>query len=123
MPFGSDPRTCPVRTLQRWIEAAGLDDGPVFRAITNAGVVRDVSMGTDSIRNAVRRAAKKAGSSESISAHSLRVGLATTAVRAGKSEAAVLKHARWKSRRSLDRYCRDVDILEGDRNPAAGVGL
>ena len=33
IPYGSNPETCPVRTMQAWIEAAGVSSGPVFRAI------------------------------------------------------------------------------------------
>jgi integrase len=32
LPYGSDPQTCPVRTLRSWLDAAGIVEGPVFRA-------------------------------------------------------------------------------------------
>jgi integrase len=30
MPFGSDPATCPVRSLRRWLDVAGIAEGAVF---------------------------------------------------------------------------------------------
>src|SRR5262249_44910068 len=30
IPYGSDPRTCPVRAFRAWIKASGITDGPVF---------------------------------------------------------------------------------------------
>src|SRR5579872_821476 len=32
IPYGSNPETCPVRTVQAWIEAAAISTGSVFRA-------------------------------------------------------------------------------------------
>src|ERR671936_1175845 len=31
IPFGSSEATCPVRSLQAWLEVARISDGPVFR--------------------------------------------------------------------------------------------
>ncbi len=33
VPYGSRPATCPVRTLQAWLEASGIAEGPVFRSV------------------------------------------------------------------------------------------
>src|ERR1019366_9198728 len=33
IPYGSNPQTCPVRTMQAWIEQAAITAGPVFRSI------------------------------------------------------------------------------------------
>ena len=37
IPWGADPETCPVRALQRWLEASCIAAGPVFRAINQRG--------------------------------------------------------------------------------------
>lgn len=37
IPYGSNPDTCPVRTMQAWIEHAGVSAGPVFRSINRHG--------------------------------------------------------------------------------------
>ena len=33
IPYGSSPETCPVRSLRAWLEASGIESGPVFRPI------------------------------------------------------------------------------------------
>ena len=33
IPYGSNPETCPVRTVQAWLELAGIVGGPLFRSI------------------------------------------------------------------------------------------
>ena len=37
VPYGSKPATCPVRAYAAWIEAAGLEEGPVFRPVDRHG--------------------------------------------------------------------------------------
>ena len=37
IPFGSDPLTCPVRALKRWLATAGVESGAVFRAVNKGG--------------------------------------------------------------------------------------
>jgi hypothetical protein len=52
-----------------------------------------------------------------VAGHSLRVGFATAVARAGRSEAAIMRHGRWKSAQIARRY-----ISQGarrDDNPAA----
>jgi site-specific recombinase XerC len=40
IPYGSNPETCPVRTVQAWLECAGADAGPLFRPISRHGQVQ-----------------------------------------------------------------------------------
>jgi hypothetical protein len=35
IPYGSDPKTCPVHAYRKWMAAAGITAGPVFRAFRN----------------------------------------------------------------------------------------
>jgi len=50
--------------------------------------------------------------------HSLRAGLATTAL-AGRSDRAIMLQGRWKSRTMVDRYVRTADAWR--ENAAAGL--
>jgi integrase len=40
IPYGSNPETCPVRTIQTWIELAALSGGALFRSINRHGQVQ-----------------------------------------------------------------------------------
>jgi integrase len=33
LPYGSNPATCPVRTLAAWLSAAEITEGPIFRPV------------------------------------------------------------------------------------------
>jgi integrase len=66
--------------------------------------------------------AAAAGLEGDFAGHSLRAGFATAAARAGRSEAAIMRHGRWKSVRIARRYIRqgarwdDTPRLTSDSN-------
>jgi integrase len=37
LPFGSNPLTCPVRSLRAWLDMAGIVSGPIFRPVDRHG--------------------------------------------------------------------------------------
>jgi integrase len=122
LPYGSDARTCPVRSLRAWLDDAKLDSGPLFRAVDRHGNVRGALSGHD-VARIVRAAVARAGLDASrYSGHSLRAGLATSAARAGKSDRAIMLQGRWSSRSMVDRYVREATLLSED-NAATGIGL
>ena len=62
-----------------------------------------------------------AGLEGDFAGHSLRSGFATAAARsAGRSEAAIMRHGRWKSVQIARRYIRQG--ARWDDNPAANLG-
>ncbi len=122
LPYGSNAATCPVRTVQRWLETAQIADGTVFRGVDRHGNVSPRAMTGRSVALIVKRAAKRAGlDPDCYSGHSLRAGLATTAARAGKSERTIMRQGRWRSVTTARRYIRDADLYRD--NAAAGIGL
>ena len=128
MRYGSHRETCPVRALGNWLDATGLESGPLVR-----GVARDRflpieyrlmrRLSHEGISRFVARAARRAGLDLNgvWTGHSLRAGLATAAAKAGVPDRAIRRTTRKKSRVSLDR-----DIRAGKRweqVAAASVGL
>lgn len=121
IPYGSNRSTCPVRSTQAWLEAAGITEGPVFRSVNRHGKVGGRLSGAD-IARAIKRAAESVGIDPAeYSGHSLRAGLATSAAKNRVSDRAIMKQGRWKSRPMVDRYVRDASLF--DENAAAGIGL
>ena len=119
IPGGSMVETCPVRALRKWLAIAG-EDGAVFRRIDRHGNIGS-NLTATAIAAIIRTRATAAGIPGDFAAHSLRAGFATTAARAGRSEAAIMRHGRWKSIQVARRYIR-----HGSRwydNPAADLGL
>jgi integrase len=53
--YGSGPTTCPVRAVRRWLAAAGIDEGPVFRGLTPQGGLRDAALGDRMVAHVVKR--------------------------------------------------------------------
>jgi integrase len=122
IPFGSSPDTCPVRAYRRWIEAAGLADGPVFREVDRHGHVADKALHKDSIGSVVKRAAARIGLDPAVYAgHSLRAGLATQAYLNGATELAIMQQTGHRSLTTVRKYIRHASLFRD--NPAGKLGL
>jgi site-specific recombinase XerD len=119
IPYGSDRKTCPVRSLQTWLKL--VDDGPVFRSIQRNGTIGG-RLSDHSVALVVKDRAHKAGLDPAkVAGHSLRAGFATSAARAGKSEAAIMRQTRHKSVTVARRYIRQG--TKWDDHAGHGIGL
>jgi len=120
--YGSDPQTCPVRALQAWLATGAIVEGPLFRAVDRAGRIGCGRLTARIVGERVKKIGARSGlDPESYAAHSLRSGFATSAARANKSEAAIMRQGRWKSIPVARRYIR-----AGSRwhdHAGAGIGL
>jgi site-specific recombinase XerD len=119
VPRGERDETCPVRAVGTWIARVGRPSGPLFRVVRGT-VIEHQRMHAGAVSRAVQRAAARAGLHGDYSAHSLRVGLATSARMAGASLEAIQRHGRWLHRRSVERYFR-ADVIYESLNPARGL--
>jgi integrase len=121
IPYGSDPKTCPVRAYRKWIAAAGITAGPVFRAFRNrtmmAGGITD-----QVVARIVKTSAERVGiPADVLAGHSLRSGLATTAARNGASEASIMRQTGHRSVQMVRRYIREGSLFHD--NAGAKLGL
>lgn len=122
IPYGSNPATCPVRALQAWLEASGITEGPLFRAIDRHGNLQPGRLSDKAVALVVKRWAAAAGLDPTkYAGHSLRAGLATAAAAAGVSERAIMNQTRHRSVMMVRRYIRDGSLFR--ENAAAMVGL
>lgn len=100
-----------VERLQRWIEAASVVDGSLFRSL-HLGRISDKGLNTSSIRRLVKRAARWAGVDEKrsvgLSGHSMRVGAAQDMLVAGFDALAIMQAGGWKSTSVLLRYVENA---------------
>jgi integrase len=86
IPYGSLAATCPVRSLQAWLETARISDGPVFRALDKFQRVQPGRLSGKAVARIVKRRAAAVGLDPSrYAGHSLRAGLATSAAAGGAS--------------------------------------
>lgn len=121
--YGSHPETCPVRVLKTWLEAAEITSGPVFRSISRHGWVGSKRLGARVVAEVVQTAAMALGLDAShFGAHSLRAGLVTSAIRAGKPEHAVRRQTGHQPGATFAKYIREAEIWLGS-NATVGIGL
>lgn len=125
IPLGRYAETCPVSHLRRWVEAAKIEDGALFRRVDRWGKAGTKPMNPDSIRLVLARLAATAGMVgtplEPISPHGLRAGFITTAYGNGVSDERIMEHTRQKSLDTMRGYVRSARL---DRDsPAGNVGL
>lgn len=122
LPYGSDQLTCPVRAFQAWLEASGIPSGPIFRPVTKGGALGLRRLSANAVADVVKRTAQRAGiDPDDLAAHSLRVGLITSAAEAGVLERDIMRHSRHNSIPVMRRYIRDATLFQD--NAAARVGL
>jgi site-specific recombinase XerD len=122
IPYGSNPETCPVRTVQAWLAEAGADVGPLFRSINRHGQVRAGRLSGIDVARVVKRLALRAGlDATAYAGHSLRAGHATSAAIAGASERSIMKQTGHRSVQMVRRYIRDGSLFR--ENSAGKLGL
>jgi site-specific recombinase XerD len=112
--------TCPVRALREWLDAAGIEFGPIFRPINKSGVVAASRLTDRSVANIVKAYAGLAGmDAKAFSGHSLRSGFLTSAAGKGASIFKMMDVSRHKSVDTLRGYVRDAELFRDH----AGAGL
>ncbi len=122
IPYGSNPMTCPVRAFRAWLEHSGIEDGPLFRPIDRHGKLGRERLSDRAVAMIVKRTAEAAGLDPKLLAgHSLRSGMATSAARAGATEAQIMSQTGHKSLHVLRRYIRRGTLFSD--NAAAKLGL
>lgn len=106
----ANPLLCPVQSLQTWLELAEIKRGPIFRSVSQWGAVGTSALGDRAISEVVKAAVELIGLDPTCySGHSLRAGMATSAVRGGASDRGIMDQGRWGSRTMVDRYVRNGD--------------
>jgi site-specific recombinase XerD len=122
IPYGSNPETCPVRTVQAWLEVAGVMAGPLFRSINRHGQVQPGRLSGIDVARVTKKLAARAGLDPAkYAGHSLRAGHATAAAIAGASERSIMKQTGHRSVQMVRRYIRDGNLFR--ENSAGKLGL
>ncbi|MDF2689740.1 MAG: integrase [Microvirga sp.] len=101
----------PVELLRAWLEAAGIESGPVFRSFAKSGRVRETAMCDRDVSRLVSRTAAAAGLPAGFSGHSLRAGFITSAARQGVTVFRIREVSRHKSMQVLAGYVREAEAF------------
>ena len=110
---GKDEDTSPTALLKRWMSLTGNPtSGPLFREVLKGGRITDKRLNAQSIRLIVKRAADATGLTLDLSAHSLRSGFVTTAIRQGKTERSIMNQTGHRSSQTLRGYFQREDAID-----------
>jgi integrase len=122
IPYGSDPTTCPFRSVRAWIRASGINAGALFRPVSRNGTLGQSRLSDRSVALLVKRFAEQIGKDAScFSGHSLRAGLVTAAALAGVSDRSIMAQTGHRSANMVRRYVRDCSLFRD--NAAGRTGL
>lgn len=117
---GSRELTCPIKALEKWLEARGRWAGPLFTQLFAYGGLTERRLDSDGVRKAVKRSLELIGEDPThFGAHSLRVGMITAAVEAGATETSVMQRTGHRQYETLLRYVRPAQAFRA--NPLKGV--
>jgi len=120
--YGDHPETCPVQATRDWLGAAGITEGPVFRAVWRGGHVSHRGLSTDTVNNIVKAAAAAVGKNPAdYGAHSLRSGFVTETALGGATPGEIAKQTGHKSMSTVEGYIRTATVEQ--RNAVTYLGL
>jgi integrase len=109
-------------TLKAWLKAAGIEAGPIFRAVSRHGLLGPLRLSDKDVARVVKASVAAAGyDPEVYGGHSLRSGFITSAARAGVAEAHIQNQSRHRSLPVLRGYIRRGSLFVD--NAAAKVEL
>lgn len=112
---------CAVQGVRDWLEASGINEGPVFRPINRHGHMDQSRLSGHAVAQIVKKRASVAGlKADQYSGHSLRAGLITSAAQAGVSVWKIKAQSGHRTDAMVSRYVRDADLFT---NNAAGAVL
>jgi integrase len=115
------PDACPVRALGAWIQAAGIQEGPIFRKVAKSGKVAEDALTGAGVAYILKAHAAALGLDESaISGHSLRRGFVTEAYAADVPTPEIQAVTGHRSLQVLSGYYAEANIF---RNATARVQL
>lgn len=122
IPYGSNPATCPVRTIQTWIEQAGILGGLLFRSVNRHGRVQTHGLAGNDVARLVKKLAQRAGlDAANYAGHSLRAGHATSAAISGASERSIMNQTGHRSVQMVRRYIRDGNLFRDNSGGRLGL--
>ncbi len=111
--FPSNDRTVsPLELLKKWLIISNFRQRALFTRILKGGQITSERLTPQSVRLIVKKSAMSAGLSLDLSAHSLRSGFVTTAIRQGKSERSIMNQTGHKSTQVLREYFIREDAVE-----------
>jgi site-specific recombinase XerD len=112
VPFVANRALCAASAVRRYLDAAGITEGPLFQSLTFQRRLTGRRISGQDVANLVRRLADRARVEGDFSGHSLRAGFATSAAHAKVSLEAIARTTRHKSLAVLMSYVRPAQAFD-----------
>ncbi len=110
-----DTRVCPVAAFDTWIAAAGITEGPTFRAVDRLERLSVNALSEAHVARIVKRRAADVGLyPRDLAGHSLRRGLATTADGEGRSLSEIADHLHHADIRTTRIYVTHPSVVRNN---------
>ncbi len=111
---------CPVDAVHKWIETAGIDNGPLFHPVAKGGKVMAGRLSDKQVARTIKAFAARLGlDGAAFGGHSLRAGFLTSAAARGASIFKMADQSGHKNMDTLRGYVRNAELFQDH----AGAGL
>ena len=122
IPFGTNPLTCPVTAVSKWLNAADISSGAVFRKVNRHEQIEGKRLCAHAVALIVKKGFESIGRRpQTFSGHSLRSGLVTQAAISGASEKSIQDQTGHRNIKILRGYIRDANIFRNNAAKKAGL--
>lgn len=102
---------CPAGALREWLAVRGERPGPLFKSMSQSGILLSNRLPKKKVALIVKALAKKAGVTADLSGHSLRSGFITQALRDGADAIQVQRQTGHQDLNSLLAYIREENPM------------
>jgi integrase len=116
VPRLKNPGLCPVRALQTWIDASGVDEA-LFRTFGLDGRLKGNRIDGHDVARIIQRRTRRAGMAGDFAGHSLRRGYITTGVRKNVPAPSLMQRTRHRSLAVFQGYVEEASLFM--HNPLA----
>jgi len=115
LPYFDNSQYCPVVSLQKWINAAKIHSGPLFRRFTKGSNLSENRLTDQTVPLLIKKYLKLAGiDNKNYSGHSLRSGFATSAAEFGAEERSIMAMTGHKSTEMVRRYIKEANLFKNN---------
>lgn len=115
LPFGAE-NCCPATAIKAWMEAASVEDGPLFRPVNRWDQVHEKALNPGAINDLLKTLGKACQFDfvPDLSSHSFRRGLSTSAARERVDFELIKKQGGWKSDATVWEYIEEGQQLSNN---------
>ena len=115
LPYFTNEKYCPVRSLKNWINVSNIKTGPIFRRFVKGSILTDHRLTDQSVVLIIKDCLKIANiENQNFSGHSLRSGFATVAAESGADERSIMAMTGHKTTQMVRRYIREANIFKNN---------